>query len=58
MKREPKNIAASIQARLLQRSRELNVEHQLTLSRFGGERLVYRLSKSEFLEHKALTTKR
>ncbi|MEO5741125.1 MAG: nucleotidyl transferase AbiEii/AbiGii toxin family protein [Vicinamibacterales bacterium] len=50
MKREPKNIAASIQARLLQRSGELNVEHQLTLARFGGERLLYRLSKSEFLD--------
>ena len=50
MKREPKNIAASIQARLLQRSRDLNVEHQLTLARFGGERLLYRLSKSEFAD--------
>ena len=50
MKREPRNIAASIQARLLQRSHELNVEHQLTLARFGGERLLYRLSKSEFLD--------
>lgn len=50
MKREPTNIAASIQARLLQRSHELNVEHQLTLARFGGERLLYRLSKSEFLD--------
>ncbi len=50
MKREPKNIAASIQARLLQHSHELNVEHQLTLARFGGERLLYRLSKSEFAD--------
>ena len=40
MKREPKNISASVQARLLQRSRDLNVEHQLTLARFGGERLL------------------
>jgi predicted nucleotidyltransferase component of viral defense system len=44
----PKNIVASVQARLVQRSRELGVEHQLTLARFGGERLLYRLSKSEF----------
>lgn len=50
MKREPKNISASVQARLLQRSRDLNVEHQLTLARFGGERLLYRLSKSEFAD--------
>lgn len=51
MKRDgPKNIAASVQARLVQRSRELGVEHQLTLVRFGGERLLYRLSKSEFAD--------
>lgn len=49
MKRDgPKHIVASVQARLVQRSRELGVEHQLTLARFGGERLLYRLSKSEF----------
>jgi predicted nucleotidyltransferase component of viral defense system len=46
----PKNIVASIQARLVERSRELGVEHQLTLARFGGERLLYRLSKSEFAD--------
>lgn len=50
MKREPKNVAASIQARLLQRSRDLNVEHQLTLARFGSERLLYRPAKSEFAD--------
>jgi predicted nucleotidyltransferase component of viral defense system len=46
----PKNIVASIQARLVQRSHELEVEHQLTLARFGGERLLYRLSKSGFAD--------
>jgi predicted nucleotidyltransferase component of viral defense system len=46
----PKNIAASVQTRLVERSRELGVEHQLTLARFGGERLLYRLSKSEFAD--------
>jgi hypothetical protein len=45
-----KNIEASVQARLVGRSRELGVEHQLTLARFGGERLLYRLSKSEFAD--------
>lgn len=45
-----KNIVASVQARLVDRSRELGVEHQLTLARFGGERLLYRLSKSEFAD--------
>ena len=44
MKRDhPKNIVASVQARLVERSRELGVEHQLTLARFGGERLLFRL---------------
>ena len=28
----------------------LGVENQLTLARFGGERLLYRLSKSEFAD--------
>jgi predicted nucleotidyltransferase component of viral defense system len=46
----PKNIVASVQARLVERSRELGVEHQLTLVRFGGERLLYRLSNSEFAD--------
>lgn len=50
MKHEPQNIVVSIQARLVQRSHELDVEHQLTLARFGGERLLYRLSKSEFAD--------
>ena len=48
--RGPKSIFASIQARLVRRSHELDVEHQLTLARFGGERLLYRLSKSEFAD--------
>lgn len=39
----PKNIVASVNARLVQRSHDLNVEHQLTLARFGGERLLYRV---------------
>ncbi len=44
MTRPPRNIVASVQARLVQRSHELHVEHQLTLARFTGERLAYRLS--------------
>jgi hypothetical protein len=46
----PRNIVASIQARLVRRSHELGVEHQLTLARFGCERLLYRLSKSKFAD--------
>jgi hypothetical protein len=45
---EPKDVVASIQARLVNRSHELGVEHQLTLARFGVERLLYRLSQSEY----------
>ena len=44
----PKNVVASVQTRLVERSRELGVEHQLTLARFAGERLLYRLATSEF----------
>lgn len=50
MTRSPKNIAASIQARLLQRSRQLNVDHQVTLFRFAGERFLYRLSASKYAD--------
>jgi predicted nucleotidyltransferase component of viral defense system len=46
----PKNIVASVQARLADRSRELGVQHQFTLARYGGERLLYRLSKSQFAD--------
>jgi len=46
----PKNIVASIQARLLQRSRELKVDHQVTLFRFAGERFLYRLSVSKYTD--------
>ena len=51
MKRSgPRNVVASVQAKLVERSRELGVEHQLTLARFAGERLLYRLSTSEFAD--------
>ena len=46
----PRNIVSSVQARLVQRSHELVVEHQLTLARYGGERLLYRLSKTEYAD--------
>jgi predicted nucleotidyltransferase component of viral defense system len=46
----PKNIVASVQARLADRSRELGVQHTFTLARYGGERLLYRLSKSQFAD--------
>jgi hypothetical protein len=37
----PKNIVTSVQSRLLERSRELGVEHQLTLACFGGDEPVW-----------------
>jgi len=46
----PKDVIASVQARLVDRSRELGVAHQPTLARFAGERLLYRLSTSEFAD--------
>ena len=47
MSRErPRNVAASVADRLLQRARRTGEEHQLLLARFGLERLMYRLSKS------------
>ncbi len=48
MKPPPKDLVASNQARLLQHSRALGVDHQLTLVRFAGERLLYRLAASEY----------
>jgi predicted nucleotidyltransferase component of viral defense system len=48
VKPPPKDLVASIQVRLLQHSRTLGVDHQLTLVRFAGERLLYRLAASEY----------
>ncbi len=41
----PRNVAASVADRLLQRARRTGEEHQILLARFGLERLMYRLSK-------------
>ena len=45
-KPHPKNIAASIRARLLDVSRRKNVDFQLVLSEFAIERLLYRIGVS------------
>lgn len=42
----PKNLAASVRARLLNLARARNVEFQLVLSEFVIERFLYRLGKS------------
>lgn len=43
-----KNIAASVRARLKNKAQETNTEFQTMLIRFGNERLLYRLSQSEY----------
>jgi hypothetical protein len=45
---KPKNLAASVRARLLNHARESKDELQLVLMRFGLERLLYRLSQSDY----------
>ncbi len=46
----PKNTAASVRQRLLNRSREESQEFQLVLTRYALERLIYRLSLSSYAE--------
>ena len=41
-----KNVAASVRQRLLNRSRETGEDYNLLLTRYGNERLLYRLSVS------------
>jgi predicted nucleotidyltransferase component of viral defense system len=47
-KREPTNLPASIRQRLLNLSRERGEDFNLTLTKYGTERLLYRLSQSEY----------
>ena len=46
MTKKPNNMGASVQARLLNLSRERNEDFQLVLTRYANERLLYRLSTS------------
>lgn len=43
----PKNVAASMRAKLLDRARERKVDFQFMLSRWVAERFLYRLGKSD-----------
>ena len=43
----PKNLSASVRQKLLNLARDQGEDFQLTLTRFGLERLLYRLSRSE-----------
>lgn len=45
-----KNLPASVKARLANLAREQKEEFQELLSRYGRERLLYRLSLSEYQE--------
>ena len=47
MAKPPKDIAASVRARLLNLSREQEQDFQRVLVSYGLERLLYRLSVSE-----------
>jgi len=46
MPREPRNIGASVRARLLDRARAECADYQILLTRYALERLLYRLSVS------------
>ena len=46
----PKNLAASVRARLLERSRQTGEDHQFLLQRYAAERFLYRLGESEHRE--------
>jgi hypothetical protein len=43
--RQPRNLAASVRQRLITLSRERGEEFQLVLTRYGLERLLYRLTQ-------------
>jgi predicted nucleotidyltransferase component of viral defense system len=46
----PKDIAASIRARLLNYARDVQEDFQMLLNRYARERLLYRLSQSSYRE--------
>lgn len=49
-KNKPKNVAASVRSRLLRRSKEKGEDFNYTLTKYGLERLLYRLSQSPHKE--------
>ena len=46
--RQPRNLVASVAARLLKVAHEREEEYQLVLMRYGLERLLYRLGRSPY----------
>lgn len=49
-KKRPNNLATSARQRLLNRSRERGEDFNLTLVRYGTERLLYRITKSPYAD--------
>jgi hypothetical protein len=47
MAREPRNVGASVRARLLDKARAESADFQILLTRYALERLLYRLSVSK-----------
>jgi Nucleotidyl transferase AbiEii toxin, Type IV TA system/Type I restriction modification DNA specificity domain len=47
-RRQPRDVAASVRARLLARSRETSQDFQFLLQRYASERFLYRLSASPY----------
>jgi hypothetical protein len=47
MAREPRNVGASVRARLLDKARVESADFQILLTRYALERLLYRLSVSK-----------
>ena len=47
-RRRPRNVAASVRQRLLNRARERGEDFNYLLTRYANERLLYRLSKSGY----------
>lgn len=47
MKKQGKNIGASVRARLLNLARKRGEDYQLVLTRYANERILYRLSQSK-----------
>jgi len=49
-KRQPVNLTASVRQRLLNRAREKGEDFNLVLTRYGLERLLYRLARSQYAD--------
>lgn len=48
MQDKPQNVGASVRARLLNHAKSQKLDFNLVLTRYGIERLIYRISLSRF----------